>query len=118
MRAFRARKLDEAELLFQALLLDMERRPCIKRLVWRNFGVFTFDLEAMTWNNLGAIKIEIRLIQGQDLAKAKAWRMMQGNRGAWSWVTFNAASPLLPASFGLLRAPLRHKNRPEVRQWR
>jgi len=55
--AFKQQKLDEAERLFHTFLEHAERRPWIKQLVWWSFGVYAFDLEAMAWNNLGAIHI-------------------------------------------------------------
>lgn len=58
LRAFQQRNLDESEQLFNTFLRDLERRPWIKHLIWWSFGVYTFDLEAMTWNNLGAIQNE------------------------------------------------------------
>ena len=66
LHAFKQQKLDEAERSFHIFLERAERRPWIKRLVWWSFGVYTFDLEAMAWNNLGAIYIR----QGR-LAEAK-----------------------------------------------
>ena len=66
LHAVQQQKLDEAERLFHTFLERAERRPWIKRLIWWSFGVYTFDLEAMAWNNLGAIYIR----QGR-LAEAK-----------------------------------------------
>jgi len=57
LHAFKQQKLDEAERLFHTFLERVEHRPWIKHLVWWSFGVYTFDLEAMAWNNLGAIYI-------------------------------------------------------------
>lgn len=58
LHAFWQRKFDKAESLFQTFLQDLERRPWIRHLIWWTIGIYSHDLEAMTWNNLGAIRIE------------------------------------------------------------
>jgi tetratricopeptide (TPR) repeat protein len=56
---FRLRKWDEAEQYFHVFLNDLAQRPWIRYLNFWNSG-YTTNLEAMTWNNLGAIQIEKR----------------------------------------------------------
>ncbi len=58
LRAFRQRQFVESEQLFRQFLADLERRPWIEQLNRFNFSLYTTNLEAMTWNNLGAIELE------------------------------------------------------------
>lgn len=58
LTAFQQQKFEAAAQLFHNFLDDVKRRPWIKKLIWWSFGVYTYDLEAMAWNNLGAIEIE------------------------------------------------------------
>lgn len=57
LRAFQQQQLEPAEQLFQRFLQDLERRPWIRHLIWWSFGMYTSNLEAMTYNNLGAIRL-------------------------------------------------------------
>ncbi len=49
---------DEAEKAFHKFLADIQERPWIKKLIFLSWGMFTPDIEAMTWNNLGVISME------------------------------------------------------------
>ena len=48
----------EAEPLFEAFLAKVKKKPWIKKLIVFSWGMYTRDIEVMTLNNLGAIKIE------------------------------------------------------------
>jgi tetratricopeptide (TPR) repeat protein len=47
----------EAEPLFVAFLAKVDEKPWLKKLINLSWGMYTRDVEVMTLNNLGAIKI-------------------------------------------------------------
>lgn len=47
----------EAELFFDAFLVKVYKKPWIKKLIVFSWGMYTRDIEVMTLNNLGVIKI-------------------------------------------------------------
>ena len=51
-------EVDSALEHFTSFAQTLENRPWIKRLIWLSFGVYTTDIEAMTYNNLGACYLE------------------------------------------------------------
>jgi len=62
---FRGRRLlgsglpAEALVPFRLFLEQIERKPWQKRLVWLAWGFYSTDIEAMTWNNIGAAHTEL-----------------------------------------------------------
>lgn len=62
---FRGRRLLEigrpAEALvpFRRFLVQVQRKPRQKRLLWLSWAIYSTDIEAMTWNNIGAAHTEL-----------------------------------------------------------
>jgi len=44
---------------FEKFLAQVRQRPWLKRLMWFRFGIYTWDIEAMTQNNMGAAKLQL-----------------------------------------------------------
>jgi tetratricopeptide (TPR) repeat protein len=57
-REMGAGNLDSALAHFTSFVEIVRRRSWTKRLIWLSFGVYTTDIEAMTYNNLGACYLE------------------------------------------------------------
>ncbi|MEO6039911.1 MAG: hypothetical protein ABIQ93_15970 [Saprospiraceae bacterium] len=72
LQAMQRRDWPAAETSFQAFLAEIVRRPWIKRLMWLNWGSYTGDIEAMTYNNLGAIGLETQRLDEAKVFLQKA----------------------------------------------
>ena len=44
---------------FERFLADVKKRPWIKHMIWFAWGTYTRDIEVMTQNNLGAMKLNL-----------------------------------------------------------
>ncbi len=72
LQAFQQRDLAASEANFRIFLADAERRPWIKKLMWLSWGSYTGDIEAMGYNNLGAICLETRRLEEAKTCLQKA----------------------------------------------
>lgn len=59
---------------FSRFAEHVRQRPWLKRLIWLSFGVYTADIEAMTYNNLGACNLEKRDLPG---ARKELYRALE-----------------------------------------
>lgn len=72
LQAFQQRDLAASEANFRIFLADAVRRPWIKQLMWLSLGGYTGDIEAMGYNNLGAICLETRRLDEAKTCLQKA----------------------------------------------
>lgn len=57
---------------FRRFLDLLQKRPWMKRLMWCGFGIYSWDIEAVTYNNLGAAALETGELAQSQVALERA----------------------------------------------
>lgn len=74
-RLMRMGRADEAVPFFERFLEQVRRRPSLKHFIWLVWGVYTRDIEVMTLNNLGVIRLgRLELAEAERFFN-EAWRL-------------------------------------------
>ena len=54
----------QAKICFENFLRKIRSNPWIKKLIYFKWGIYTWEIEAMTLNNIGSISLELNDLEG------------------------------------------------------